>query len=67
MIIYLIGFLCTYALCKFIRYKQDENKWEDIGVSFVLSFFSWLSFIALLIIMLIEYIEDHDTKPPKWL
>lgn len=67
MIVYLVGFLCTYILCKFIRHRQKENEWSDVGATFVISLFSWLSLIILLIMVMIVYMNKSNFKPPKWL
>lgn len=66
-IIYIVGFILTYILCKLIRGSQ--NNWDDIGTTIILSLGSWISIIFLtigLIIFLIKiYLEK--VKPPKWL
>lgn len=60
--IYLVGFLATYLLCKYIR---AENTWEDVFLCLFWSALSWLGFYLILCVVLLDYIKRND--PPKWL
>ena len=60
--IYLVGFVATYLLCKYIR---TENTWGDIYSCLFWSIFSWLGFLVILFVILLDYIERKE--PPKWL
>lgn len=62
LIIYLIGFLVTYLLCKHLR---TEHTWEDVWICFFWAIFSCLGFTVILFVILLEYIKSSE--PPKWL
>lgn len=68
LIIYLIGVIITYIIC---RYKMRKSKghyysMSDVGTALLISIFSWLS-IFIFIVYLISTIFESDKKPPKWL
>lgn len=71
IILYIIGFIITYIICKKLRNKQDNNEWSDVRLSIVIAFMSFIGLILILIIWLIvvsnEYINEHDLKPPTFL
>lgn len=62
LIIYLVGFIFAYVLCKRIRNRQNENEWNDVFWTIVAGFLSWISFFVFLIAEL-----TNNKKPPKWL
>lgn len=69
LIIYILGYIVSYALLKWGRYLENENGWEEIAFAFKISFLSWFA-VLLEIGFLINFfykrlIEDND--PPPWL
>lgn len=62
LIIYLVGFVLAYVLCKRIRNRQNENEWDDVFWTIVASF---LSYISVFIFLILEV--TNNKKPPKWL
>lgn len=68
-IIYISGFILTYLFCKWIRDKNNDNTWGDVGATLFVSIFSWVAIIvlgiALVVIGLVETIKVKN--PPKWL
>lgn len=68
-IIYISGFILTYLFCKWIRDKNNDNTWEDVGATLFISIFSWVAIIvlgiALVVTGLVETIKVKN--PPKWL
>lgn len=60
--IYLVGFVATYLLCKYVR---NENTWEDVFACLFCSALSWLGFLLILCVVLLDYIKRKE--PPKWL
>ena len=69
LVVYLIGFVVMYLITKQLRNNMRANKWEDVVLSFMLSFFSWIGIVVTLLTLLLSLITDKfkDTKPPKWL
>lgn len=69
LIIYLIGFVATWILCKIMRLKEEgQDDWIDIKISFIISLFSVFGFIILLWLLISEYFKTIKLpKPPKWL
>lgn len=73
MIIYLIGCLITYILCKIIRYINNDNEWEDIKITWFAVLFSWLTIILFVMSSICYFITEiipnyiKNKKPPKWL
>ena len=67
-IIYIVGFILTYILCKLMRGKIS-NDWDDVITTILTSLFSWISLIGLIIALLIFLIKTYskNKKPPKWL
>lgn len=63
LIIYLVGFVLAYVLCKRIRNRQNENEWNDVFWTIVTSLLSWITFISFLILDF----KLNNKKPPKWL
>ena len=68
-IIYISGFILTYLFCKWIRDKNNDNTWGDVGATLFVSIFSWGAIIvlsiALVVIGLVETVKAKN--PPKWL
>lgn len=66
-IIYIVGFILTYILCKYIR--KNSNGWVDVFRTFFLSLFSWLALFFLSLLLMIHLITERlkNKKPPKWL
>jgi phosphotransferase system glucose/maltose/N-acetylglucosamine-specific IIC component len=68
-IIYISGFIVTYLMCKWLRSKDNDNTWGDVGATIFASIFSWGAMIfmvlALVVIVLSETIKVKN--PPKWL
>ena len=66
IILYIIGFIITYILCKHYRGKDEKNNtWQDVGITLV---FSICSFIGLVVILIIAIMyTDFTSKPPKYL
>lgn len=68
-VIYISGFILTYLFCKWIRGKNNDNTWGDVGATLFLSMLSWVAIIglgiAIVVIGLVETIKAK--KPPKWL
>lgn len=67
LVIYLIGFLATYGLTKWIRVKSGDNEWEDVLTSVFWSIFSWFGFIFVFFALVYNYIKEERKDPPKWL
>jgi RsiW-degrading membrane proteinase PrsW (M82 family) len=67
LIIYLIGFIITYIICKITRNQSKENTWKDVFITFLISLFSWVGVIIIIIIYLVWYINKNCKNPPKWL
>ncbi len=66
IILYIIGFIITYILCKHYRGKDEENNtWQDVAITFIVSICSFIGLAAILIIALIY--TDFTSKPPKYL
>lgn len=67
-VLYIIGFIICYILCKIAR--QHDNEWRDVVITFFMSMFSWIGvgifIFGVFIFMIKEYFENHP-KPPKWL
>lgn len=68
-VIYISGFIVTYLMCKWLRNKDNDNTWGDVGATIFTSMFSWIAIIAgLVCIGVIFLIETVKLKnPPKWL
>lgn len=58
--IYLLGCPLAYKAIRKVD-GFDDQEWNDVINSAMLSIFSWITFLVSLI-----YI-DFDSKPPKWL
>ena len=69
LVVYLIGFVVMYLITKQLRNNMRANKWEDVVLSFMLSFFSWIGIVVTLLTLLLSLITGKlkNTKPPKWL
>ena len=77
IIIYIIGFLISYYICrKDSRAVQINNwgnddgySWEDIKDNFIVSLFSWIVVFVVIIMHIIpNFINKFkNTKPPKFL
>lgn len=80
LIAYFIGFIIVFITCKILRNKAKNNAWDDVGITFVISLFSWVSAILMLIYIIGMNISKIKipilnkictkfklTKPPKWL
>ena len=65
LIIYIVGYFVSYRITKDLRDKEDENEWNDVGLSIIISLFSWLA--ALVLVILIHKPTITFKKPPKWL
>lgn len=64
LLFYQIGFILAYYLCKQLRDMDDQNDWSDIKISVMISFLSWL---AVILIIVGIALESKDRKPPKGL
>lgn len=69
IIIYFIGFLICYIWIKKMRNEVDDNEWEHVFITFLLSVFSWLTLLILSIAHIAEYFNKYINRrdPPKWL
>ena len=70
LIIYLLGFLCSYLVMKIFVRKKDNNNWIDIKNTIFFALLSWVSCIIGLAILIVEVIDKYfeDNKiPPKWM
>ena len=67
LLFYLLGYIISYYLCKQLRDIEQLNTWEDIKKSFLVSIFSWLAIIALLLAIAILADKNKNQKPPKGL
>lgn len=73
MTIYLIGCLITYILCKSIRYKSNDNEWEDVKITLLATLCSWVSVIIIFAVLICKFFNEilpkyfKNKKPPKWL
>lgn len=69
MLIYLVGFIIVWIFCKFYRNRNNENEWEDVGLTIFLSLFSWITLIGIILLTILvnvlEFLDKRD--PPKWL
>lgn len=70
-IIYIVGFFATYIACKLARGKdEDNNGWNDIGITIILSFLSVIGLIILGIVGLRVFINNYleeRSELPKFL
>lgn len=64
LLLYLLGFIVSYYLCKQLRNIESQNEWVDIKLSFIISTLSWFA-VVLLLIALAMISKDKD--PPKGL
>ncbi len=74
IIIYLIGFILSYAILRKKFREYYFYSWTDVIQQALLSIFSWiivliatLSFIADLISNYFEKLNKSKKEPPKWL
>lgn len=76
LVIYFIGFLASYIWQKIEDViNKQERDWDDVKNSLKISIFSWISIIALLILLLDKiklskiklFKIKLSNKPPKWL
>lgn len=75
-LIYIILFITTYILCKFMRKSEDNNTWFDVRLSILFSAINVLFLFALIcggIWSLCKRIPNMKikgysfNKPPNWL
>lgn len=69
IIIYLSGVLVSYVYLKVMRNKHNANEWKDVVQTFIVSVFSWIA-IMLIVIVAIRVIigkKLENKKPPWWL
>lgn len=64
LLFYLVGYIIAYYLCKQLRNIADNHKWEDIKASFIISIFSWIAIVVLLILLVME---SKNSDPPAGL
>lgn len=64
ILFYLIGYIIAYYLCRQLRNIASAHKWEDIKASFIISIFSWIAIVILLILLAIE---SKNSDPPAGL
>ena len=70
LIIYLLGFLCSYLFMKIFVRKKDNNNWIDVKYTIFFALLSWVSCIIGLAILIVEVIDKYfkdNKKPPKWM
>lgn len=71
IILYVIGFLFTYYLTKKVRNWSSSNDIADIFGSMFLSLMNpitlWFVLTFYFLIIIKEYLEEHNIKPPTWL
>lgn len=67
-LIYILGFLIVYLICKLIRGKE-QNKWEDVIITLVLSVCSWAGLFIITLGAIGVYVKHiiENKNPPKWL
>lgn len=67
-IVYVLGFLASYILIKFIRDQFYINTWAYVIIGSFLSMGSWITFFTILIVIGIIYLINFiDHEPPRWL
>lgn len=68
-IIYISGFIVTYLMCKWLRNKDNDNTWGDVGATLFASMFSWVAMICLVCLLLVLFFVElvKVKNPPKWL
>jgi uncharacterized BrkB/YihY/UPF0761 family membrane protein len=67
ILIYISGYLASYMLTKYVRFKNNKNDWGDIFATIIFSFFSWIYFLFALFIFSKKIFNNINIKPPKWL
>jgi len=83
LLIYLIGILITYGICKLTRHLSESNDWDDVYLTIALSLCSFFGLVIICFAFLFYQIkeaysksDDKDpiymkkaakNKPPKWL
>jgi hypothetical protein len=68
LLIYLIGFILSYYLCKSIDASLYGKKrtWGDVILGIIVSIFSWIGVLSCLFIWCVINIE-FKKDPPDWL
>lgn len=70
-IIYIIGFILTWIVCKKLRNVDNKNRWSDVLLTFLFSMFSFVGLFIIAIISIVWAIINIDDimniKPPKFL
>ena len=67
IVIYLIGYILAYLLCKYARNKSNQNNWSDVILSIIISLGSYATCILILLILVLININKTDSKPPRFL
>lgn len=63
-ILYWIGFIIVYLIIRKHQQIRSLYGWDDFVIRVFWSFFSW---VMLIVICVASLIEKFPKKPPKWL
>lgn len=67
-IIYIVGFLVSYLILKYLRDQTFNSTWTTVILTFLVSLLSWLSVaIVLGVVGILFILNKMDSEPPKWL
>ena len=73
IIIYILGYIAAYYMLRHLITFDDNDKdwysWRFVIINMLYSLFSWLCFIATLIVFIVAVAKEKSfkSKPPKWL
>lgn len=67
LIIYLVGVVLCYMLCRYNGVKHDLRDWGYVVISFFVSTLSFIGVVVMILVIIIEYLEYKYPEPPKWL
>ena len=67
ILIYILGYLASYIITKYLRNKRNKNDWDDVFCTIIFSLFSWVYFFYFLLVFSKIIFDNINIKPPKWL
>ena len=67
LLIYFIGYVISYLVCKRYRALTGQNTWEDVSVTLGYSSLSWVFLIYLILDNYFNINRFFDNEPPKWM
>lgn len=70
ILIYIIGYIISYALLKYLDRNNtiEKNNWGTVTMRIWISFFSWILVAAIILAYLLYRVLLKLPKdPPKWL